>query len=139
MSLPPPVLRQFTKVPANPSAADFSGAYNKLPAALFPPGCLVFVRNVHPGTNKTTLRALLAAHAPAAAPALDYVDYTKGMVSVRVLRAWRSAGGLADARPLPLAVPRPPLDPRACKRPGRRVRDAPARAAARARRRRRRH
>ena len=37
MPLPPPVLRQFTKVPANPSAADFSGPYNKRLTALFPP------------------------------------------------------------------------------------------------------
>ncbi|RPD67485.1 hypothetical protein L226DRAFT_542537 [Lentinus tigrinus ALCF2SS1-7] len=62
----------------------------KLNAALdlsapFPPGCLVFVRNVHPETNKTTLKALFVAHAFGSASdstsALDYVDYNKGMTS----------------------------------------------------------
>ncbi|KAI9057683.1 hypothetical protein FKP32DRAFT_1660778 [Trametes sanguinea] len=60
-------------------------------SASFPPGCLVYVRNVHAETNKTTLRALFgarafasasAAAATASAPAaLDYVDYSKGMTS----------------------------------------------------------
>ncbi|KAH9854863.1 hypothetical protein C2E23DRAFT_725373 [Lenzites betulinus] len=45
------------------------------PDAPFPPGCLVYLRGVHPETNKTTLKALLAAHGAA----LDYVDYNKGM------------------------------------------------------------
>ncbi|PIL37648.1 hypothetical protein GSI_01342 [Ganoderma sinense ZZ0214-1] len=56
------------------------------PSAPYPPGCLVFVRGVHPETNKTTLKALLGAHASrvAAADALDYVDYAKGMVSCHV-------------------------------------------------------
>ncbi|KAM5542433.1 hypothetical protein V8D89_003892 [Ganoderma adspersum] len=53
-------------------------------SAPYPPGCLVFVRNVHPETNKTTLKALLGAHAPPAAAALDYVDYAKGMASCHV-------------------------------------------------------
>ncbi|KAH9884926.1 hypothetical protein C8Q73DRAFT_718494 [Cubamyces lactineus] len=51
------------------------------PSAPFPPGCLVYVRHVHPETNKTTLKALFAAHAPRAASALDYVDYNKGMAT----------------------------------------------------------
>ncbi|KAJ8455570.1 hypothetical protein ONZ51_g12397 [Trametes cubensis] len=51
------------------------------PSAPFPPGCLVYVRHVHPETNKTTLKALFAAHAPGAATALDYVDYNKGMAT----------------------------------------------------------
>ncbi|OSC97934.1 hypothetical protein PYCCODRAFT_1418603 [Trametes coccinea BRFM310] len=55
------------------------------PASSFPPGCLVYVRNVHPETNKTTLKALFGAHAfgsaAAASSALDYVDYSKGMTS----------------------------------------------------------
>ncbi len=56
------------------------------PSAPFPPGCLVFVRNVHPETNKTTLKTLFTTHAFGAASAtstLDYVDYNKGMTSVR--------------------------------------------------------
>ncbi|TFK79820.1 hypothetical protein K466DRAFT_605843 [Polyporus arcularius HHB13444] len=54
------------------------------PSAPFPRGCLVFVRNVHPETNKTTLKTLFTAHAfgPASASStLDYVDYNKGMTS----------------------------------------------------------
>lgn len=67
-----------------PTALD--GALD--PSAPFPPKCLVFVRNVHPETNKTTLKALFTAHAfgsdasQGAAAALDYVDYSKGMTSV---------------------------------------------------------
>jgi hypothetical protein len=57
----------------------------------YPTGCLVFVRNVHSETNKTTLRTLFSA-AFQAGPAddqlssdgLDYVDFTKGMDSVRL-------------------------------------------------------
>ena len=54
------------------------------PNAPYPPGCLLFVRNVHAETNKTTLKALLAAHAPTAARGVDYVDYNKGMISVSI-------------------------------------------------------
>ncbi|OCH89986.1 hypothetical protein OBBRIDRAFT_631030 [Obba rivulosa] len=52
----------------------------------YPPGCLVFVRNVHPETNKTTLRTLFSqayvldsVSLEAGADALDYVDFNKGM------------------------------------------------------------
>ncbi|KAI0758035.1 hypothetical protein C8Q74DRAFT_1452023 [Fomes fomentarius] len=52
------------------------------PSAPFPPGCLVFVRNVHAETNKTTLKSLFSAHAfGGTSSALDYVDYNKGMTS----------------------------------------------------------
>ena len=37
MPWPAPVLRQFEKVPLNPSEADFHGPYNKLLSTLFPP------------------------------------------------------------------------------------------------------
>lgn len=60
--------------------------------SLYPSGCLVFVRHLHPDTNKTTLRALFA-HAWSAdagasssgkpADGIDYLDYMKGMDSVR--------------------------------------------------------
>jgi hypothetical protein len=59
----------------------------------YPPGCLVFVRNVHPETNKTTLRNLFL-HAIGSTgvevgkkddDGLDYLDYTKGMDCVCVL------------------------------------------------------
>jgi len=68
------------------------------PFSPYPFNCLVFVRNVHPGTNKTTLKSLFAqafqdqdpnggghAHTPAG---LDYVDFNKGMDTVRVLSTW---------------------------------------------------
>jgi xRRM domain len=53
----------------------------------YPPGCLVFIRNVHPQTNKTSLRNLFL-HARELTRTeggnkddggLDYIDYTKGM------------------------------------------------------------
>jgi hypothetical protein len=59
-----------------------------LPAeASFPPGCLLFVRNVHPQTNRTTLRTLLTkalGSQDIPTDAIDYVDYTKGMDTVSV-------------------------------------------------------
>ena len=59
-------------------------------SAPFPPGCLVFVRNVHPETNKTTLRKLFShafdqAKSGAASDEVDYVDFTKGMNTVSSL------------------------------------------------------
>jgi hypothetical protein len=49
----------------------------------YPSGCLVFVKNVHAETNKTTLRRLFC-HAFPDHPddGLQYVDYSKGMDSV---------------------------------------------------------
>jgi len=56
----------------------------------YPMGCLVFTRNVHPETNKTTLRALFSAAFSAISggnqlpnDGLDYVDFNKGSESVR--------------------------------------------------------
>ncbi|KAJ7029395.1 hypothetical protein C8F04DRAFT_43069 [Mycena alexandri] len=46
----------------------------------YPQGCLVFVRNIHPETNKTTLRNFFAK-AVEAKDAIDYVDFNKGMDS----------------------------------------------------------
>ncbi|KAH8829415.1 hypothetical protein DL96DRAFT_1527105 [Flagelloscypha sp. PMI_526] len=46
----------------------------------FPLDCLLFVRNVHPHTNKTTLRKLLTSCLPNdSLDTIDYVDYNKGM------------------------------------------------------------
>lgn len=51
----------------------------------YPYGCLLFAKNVHPETNKTTLRALFSQASKAAScldnagDALDYVDFNKGM------------------------------------------------------------
>ena len=69
---------------------DTAGIHSK---TTYPPGCLVFVRNVHPETNKTTLRSLfLHARGPTGIEVgkkdddgLDYLDYTKGMDCVCVL------------------------------------------------------
>ena len=55
----------------------------------YPYGCLLFAKNVHPETNKTTLRALFSQAFKAAScldntgDALDYVDFNKGMDTVR--------------------------------------------------------
>ena len=55
----------------------------------YPYGCLLFAKNVHPETNKTTLRALFsqafksASCLDNAGDALDYVDFNKGMDTVR--------------------------------------------------------
>lgn len=48
----------------------------------FPTGCLVFVKNVNPETNKTTLRALFSSAITNNTDAVDYVDYNKGLDSV---------------------------------------------------------
>jgi len=55
----------------------------------YPQGCLIFVRNVHSETNKTTLRALFSqAFAESDTPdtGVDYVDFSKGMDTVCPLR-----------------------------------------------------
>jgi hypothetical protein len=51
----------------------------------FPPGCVVFARHVPENTNKTALRALFSALLDdSSTSALDYVDYTKGLDTVRL-------------------------------------------------------
>ena len=49
----------------------------------FPAGCVLFAWHVPADTNKTTLRTCFSALL-ADPGALDYVDYTKGLDSVRV-------------------------------------------------------
>ncbi|KAF9443826.1 hypothetical protein P691DRAFT_737329 [Macrolepiota fuliginosa MF-IS2] len=57
------------------------------PSSSFPPGCLVFVKHVHPETTKTTLRCLFSQafhtgekQTPVKnVEGLDYVDFNKGM------------------------------------------------------------
>ena len=51
----------------------------------YPLGCLVFVKNIHPDTNKTTLKGLFADVIDIKPEAIDYVDYTKGLDTVRSL------------------------------------------------------
>ena len=51
----------------------------------YPQGCLVFVRNIHPETNKTTLRSLFSqafANSDISDAGVDYVDFSKGMDTV---------------------------------------------------------
>jgi len=59
------------------------------PSSPYPPDCLVFVKNVHPETTKTTLRTLFSrgfrrpdASAQKSFEGLDYVDFSKGMDTV---------------------------------------------------------
>ena len=64
------------------------------PSSPYPFDCLVFVRNVHPGTNKTTLKSLFAQAFrdqdgsrqtdTLTTAGVDYVDFNKGMDTVRV-------------------------------------------------------
>ncbi|KAG5636960.1 hypothetical protein H0H81_006264 [Sphagnurus paluster] len=55
------------------------------PSSPYPPNSLVFVRRLHPETNKTTLRKLfataLAGTDDSQGDGVDYVDYSKGMDS----------------------------------------------------------
>ncbi|KAJ3759927.1 hypothetical protein EV360DRAFT_9419, partial [Lentinula raphanica] len=62
---------------------------SQLSSSSYPQNCLIFVRNVHPGTKKTTpLRSLLSKALASGGlqkgsqpqdPNIDYIDYTKGM------------------------------------------------------------
>ena len=49
----------------------------------YPHGCLIFAKNIHTETNKTTLRRLFSSAIGASQDVLDYVDFNKGMDSVR--------------------------------------------------------
>ena len=83
---------KYAAVPADNS----TGTTGIHPNSAYPPGCLMFVRNVHPDTNKTTLRSLFL-HAWESGvesrlgggnkddDGIDYLDYTKGMDCVCVL------------------------------------------------------
>jgi len=48
----------------------------------YPRGCLVFAKNIHTETNKTTLRGLFSSAVGFPRDVLDYVDFNKGMDSV---------------------------------------------------------
>lgn len=61
-----------------PAGIEFS------PRKTYPENCLVFVKNVHPETNKTTLRQLFASILSSPS-LLDYIDFTKGTDSVNNL------------------------------------------------------
>ncbi|CDO77216.1 hypothetical protein BN946_scf184747.g29 [Trametes cinnabarina] len=108
--------------PSPPGLSAEDGSRNALAqspfgyASPFPPGCLVYVRNVHPETNKTTLRPLFGTHgfgasAAATSSALDYVDYSKGMNSCHLrLSAPRHAQALVSAFQARAIVQRQGLD-----------------------------
>lgn len=72
----------WTQRPSKPASA--------LEAPLYPLGSLVFVKNVHTQTNKTTLKQLLssafsetvAAEGVTKGKEVDYVDYQKNMDAV---------------------------------------------------------
>ena len=56
-------------------------------ASPYPHNCLLFVRNIHPETNKTTLKtlfagALMTADGAVQVSGVDYVDFNQGMDSV---------------------------------------------------------
>ncbi|KAI6034571.1 hypothetical protein BKA83DRAFT_4191928 [Pisolithus microcarpus] len=66
------------RAPASPPPG---GAPKTTIASPYPYGCLVFVKNIHPETNKTTLKALFAKAFAGKPTGVDYVDFNKGMDS----------------------------------------------------------
>jgi xRRM domain len=66
--------------------AETASSYRHTPqthgSASYPIGCLIFVRNIHPETNKTTLRKLFTSAIGEGMGWLDYVDFNKGMDTV---------------------------------------------------------
>ncbi|KLO07908.1 hypothetical protein SCHPADRAFT_859587 [Schizopora paradoxa] len=50
-----------------------------IPQATYPLDCLVFVKNIQPDTNKTTLKKLFSVAFEDPEGQIDYVDYTKGL------------------------------------------------------------
>ncbi|KAI0313132.1 hypothetical protein OF83DRAFT_1175957 [Amylostereum chailletii] len=78
---PPPTYHATPRIPAQPQTHPEQQEQEPRldPHAPYPPGCVVYVRNVVPETNKTTLKTLFAAAASALQDAIDYVDYTKGL------------------------------------------------------------
>ncbi|KAJ3502237.1 hypothetical protein NMY22_g18655 [Coprinellus aureogranulatus] len=45
----------------------------------YPYGCLLFIKNIHPETNKTTLKSLFGKLLSGTNGGIDYVDFNKGM------------------------------------------------------------
>ncbi|KAJ3532946.1 hypothetical protein NMY22_g7542 [Coprinellus aureogranulatus] len=45
----------------------------------YPYGCLLFIKNIHPETNKTTLKSLFGNLLSGTNGGIDYVDFNKGM------------------------------------------------------------
>lgn len=59
-----------------------NGSFHSTVPQDYPCGCLVFARNIHTETNKTTLRKLFSSTVGFPQDVLDYVDFNKGMDSV---------------------------------------------------------
>lgn len=59
-----------------------NGSFHSTAPQDYPRGCLVFARNIHTETNKTTLRKLFSSATGFPQDVLDYVDFNKGMDSV---------------------------------------------------------
>lgn len=86
----PPHMGSHSANPAGPMKG--SATANDM---YYPIGCLLFVKNLHPQTNKTTLKTLFGnllktaaregAGGRATSVEVDYVDWSKGMSSVRLL------------------------------------------------------
>jgi len=57
------------------------------PDSPYPTACLVFIRHVHPETNKTTLRTLFSQACAESDNAIDYIDYSKNTDSVGIVLA----------------------------------------------------
>jgi hypothetical protein len=85
----------FKRTPLNEGRPRLSGGQPESsdvttspPAAIelgprYPVGCLVFVKNLNPDTNKAVLRSLLAsAFSAESHDFIHYVDYSKGLDSV---------------------------------------------------------
>ena len=65
------------------TVAPEAAAATTATAPSYPADSLLFIRNVHTGANKTTLRTLLSrAFLEPSSGGIDYVDYTKGMECV---------------------------------------------------------
>ena len=82
-----------TLIEANPRSQPRTDVSHGLPT--YPHGCLAFIKNIHTETNKTTLKKLLSAAfrqdgEVATGGEFDYLDYLKGIDSVRPLFIWHS-------------------------------------------------
>ncbi|KAI5993638.1 hypothetical protein EDD15DRAFT_2388070 [Pisolithus albus] len=62
------------------------GAPKTTIASPYPYGCLVFVKNIHPETNKTTIKALFAKAFDGKSTGVDYVDFNKAWIQFCYLR-----------------------------------------------------
>ncbi|KAF8520775.1 hypothetical protein BU17DRAFT_46252 [Hysterangium stoloniferum] len=90
-SPPTQVVRSMPSVPRSVSSAQEEEEDAQMPSSWFPQNCLLFVRHVHPDTNKTTLRALFTGALPLTKNTVDYVDFNKGIDSCHLRFASPSA------------------------------------------------